>query len=447
MTYWKKAVSLTFGVLLALMLSGCMFNASPEDMYELPQFPDEYAALRDVINTILEDGAEYASPLSGTNVQSVQMVDLDGDGVEEAVAFFRNSADEKPLKVYIFREEEQGYTQAAVLEGSGTAINSIRYQDLNGDGSRELLVGWRVSTDIQAMEVYDIRYFRPQALMFSMYARYEVLDFDEDGMTELVVLRSDMDGNPVAEFYDWSDRLLEIRSSARLTMTMAELQGIKVGTLRGGEVAMFVTGVSQDTRAITDILIYNENGICNIVRNDYSGVSSEIFRNIDLVPADIDGDGVTEVPMPVRLENSRVGDGAVYWQVYWRSYNTKGQGEIVCSTYHNMSEGWYLMLPEDWEEEIAVRQTSTTDERGTIFSVFDRDSDDYIDVLGIYTVTGGNREYRAVRNDRFVLKRQADAVYAAVFFPGNEQWKYAIDQEELNQRFRLVIKEWDIAVN
>jgi len=447
MTLWKKTVSLAVAVMLSLLLCGCMFNSSPEDMYELPQFPDEYAALRAMVDDIIEGGAEYAAPLSGTNVQSVQMVDLNEDGVEEAVAFFRNSADEKPLKIYIFREEENGYQQAALLEGSGTSINSIRYQDLNGDGIRELLVGWRVSADIQAIEVYDIRRFEPQSLMFSMYSRYEVLDFDADGMSEVVVLRSDMEGNPVAEYYDWDDRLLEISSSARLTMTMAELKGIEIGALRGGELAMFVTGISQDTRAITDILVYEESGIFNIVRDDFSGASSEIFRNIDLSPTDIDGDGVTEVPMPVLLANSRVGDGSVYWQVYWRNYNARGQGEVVCSTYHNATEGWYFMLPDSWENEIAVRQVSTADERATIFSVFREDADDYVDMMGIYTITGSNREYKAVRNGRFVLKRQADTIYSAVFFPENEQWSNAIDQDGLNQRFRLIVKEWDPAVN
>ncbi len=443
----EKMAVLLIGAMLSLMLSGCMFNSSPEDMYELPQFPDEYAALRDMVDAIVEEGAEYAAPLSGTNVQSVQMVDLDGDGVEEALAFFRNSADEKPLKIYIFRETEDGYTQAARLEGSGTAINSIGYQDLNGDGSKELLVGWRVSAEIQALEVYDLLSFIPQSLMFSMYSRYEVLDFDEDDMIELVVLRSDMDGNPVAEYYDWNDRILESRSTARLTMTMAELKHVEIGALRDRDIAMFVTGVSQDTRAITDILIYKDDSIYNVVRDDYSGVSSEIFRNIDLLPADIDGDGVTEVPMPVMLESSRGTEGMVYWQVYWRSYNAKGQGEVVCSTYHNTTEGWYLMLPDTWEGEIAVRQVSALDERGTIFSIFDREASDYIDVMGLYTITGSSREYKAVRNERFVLKRQTDTVYSAVFFPGNENWEHGLDQEGLNQRFRLIVKEWGSTAN
>ena len=110
----------------------------------------------------------------------MQLTDLDGDGVEEAVAFFRSSNDERPLKIYIFRAVEDSYEQAAVIEGSGTAIYSIRYVDMDRDGRREILVGWRISPEIQALGVYSISGYEPTPLMFSLYTRYEVLDFDGD---------------------------------------------------------------------------------------------------------------------------------------------------------------------------------------------------------------------------------------------------------------------------
>ena len=91
MTAIKKTLCLTVCALLTLLLSACMFNSSPEEMYELPHIPEEYAALQEKIDELVTAGAEYAAPISGTNIQSVQLVDLDGDGTEEAVAFFRNS--------------------------------------------------------------------------------------------------------------------------------------------------------------------------------------------------------------------------------------------------------------------------------------------------------------------------------------------------------------------
>lgn len=84
---WKKLLGLPLILCLCFLLTGCLFNSRVEDLYCLPQLPEEYTELKNKIDDILSDGAEYDAPLSGGNVQPVQLVDLDGDGTEEAVAF------------------------------------------------------------------------------------------------------------------------------------------------------------------------------------------------------------------------------------------------------------------------------------------------------------------------------------------------------------------------
>ena len=223
----KKGIGLLLAALLGLLLSGCMFSSSPEAMYSLPQLPNEYTELREQIEDIISAGAEYAAPTSGNNIQSVQLIDLDGDRVEEAVAFFRNATDEKPLKIYIFRAVGDSYEQAALLESSGISIYSIRYVDMNNDGLREIIVGWRVSADIQALGVYSIENYEPRLIMSSLYTRYEVLDFDDDLTQEIVLLRSDNQGDPVAEYYDWEGEDLSGLSFVDQQRRTAERQALE----------------------------------------------------------------------------------------------------------------------------------------------------------------------------------------------------------------------------
>lgn len=287
----QRGIRAALGLLLLLSVSGCGFTFSPEELYSLPQLPAEYTELNNCLNQVLESGAEYAAPVSGSNIQPVQLEDLDGDGAQEAVAFFRNSAEEKPLKIYIFTPRNDTYEQAAVIEGTGTSIYSIAYEDLDQDGQKELLVGWRVNTDMQALSVYSLRSGQPEELIQgTSYVRYAVNDLNQDGLWELVVFRADEENNGIADYYCWQEGELQLRTSARITSTMAELsqQGkVRSGVLQDGIPALFVTGVEESAWMATDILAVRNEELVNILLSDVTGVSSEVAPFCALYPEDI----------------------------------------------------------------------------------------------------------------------------------------------------------------
>lgn len=443
-------------MLLPVILSGCMMSASVESLYSLPQLPVEYQALSAQIDAILASGAEYTSPTSGTNLQSVQLVDLDGDGVEEALAFFRNPNDERPMKIYIFRAVEDTYEQVAVIEGSGTSIHSIRYVDMNNvdknsnsnvisnAGVKEILVSWRVSTEVQAIAVYVLEDMQPVMVMSTAYSRYEVVDLDDDDMQEIMVLRSDEteSGGSIADYYDWDGGSLLLRSSARLSMTVAELQWMQTGALRSGEPAVFitgrVTGAEGTSRAVTDILTYKEPDLTNIVLSSSTGVSSQIARFLNLQPTDINGDGATEAPMPAQLP----GVDETYWKIYWVSYSANGDPERQTITYHNQTDSWYLLIPESWDGNFTVRQnnTSTTEHSTTFYSVKDDMQDE--ELFTIYTLTGSNRDAQATIGGRSTLRRQSNVVYAISFASAYDDWRYAVEQDSVAGRFNAILTQW-----
>ena len=439
---WLGAI-LTFA--LPFVLSGCMMTAPVEELYALPKLPAEYEALDAKINAILASGAETISPSSGANLQSVQLEDLNGDGVQEAIAFFRNNDDERPMKIFIFRAMEDTYEQAAVMEGSGTSIHSIRYLDMNGDGVKEILVSWRVSAQVQALSVYGLENLRPVTLMSDAYVRYETLDLNKDDILELVVLRGDETeaGGSLADYYEWDGAGLLLRSSVRLSVTVGELQWMQEGTLENGERAVFVTGrvagVEETSRAVTDVLVCREGELTNIVLSPSTGVSSQIARFLNIQPADIDGDGVTEIPMPAPL---LAAEGEEKWKIYWFSVAADGTANRSAITYHNLTDSWYLLMPETWDGHFTVEQknTSTTEHSTTFYKVSGRLIEE--ELFTIYTFAGDNRETQATRGGKAILRRQPNAVYAVQYAAGYEDWRYAIDPVDLVAKFNAVTTQW-----
>ena len=142
-----------------------------------------------------------------------------------------------------------------------------------------------MGTELQALTVYALRPDGPTELLRTDYVKYGIVDLDENQMEDLVVLRSLPDGEGCAEYYVWQDGGLVSRSMARVSMTMAELsqQGrLTQGTLRGGEPALFVTGVVESAQTVTDILAMRNGELTNIVLSAATGVSTEVamFRSL-----------------------------------------------------------------------------------------------------------------------------------------------------------------------
>ena len=439
----RKIRALAAALLLSVTLSGCggfhiVFN--PEELYALPELPAKYTELNAQLNAILEDGAEYAAPASGTNIQPVQLMDLNGDGQQEALAFFRKTEDEKPLKIYIFSARGDSYEQSAVIEGSGASVYSVVYSDLDGDGRTELIVGWRVNAELQALSVYALSHGGTRELLRSVsYVRYANADLDGDGLQELVVLRSDEEGEGVADYYDWQGYSLAPQSPARISITMAELnqQGrLSTGTLRDGEPALFVTGVTEESGAVTDILAVRNGELTNIVLSEATGVSGEIAPFTGLYPADINGDGWTEVPSPVSHDGM-----SPFQRVDWRSFSLDGTGERGISTYHCMEDGWYLTLPESRVGRVQGERSVSSGESSVTFYILKEDGTQGGAILRISALTGSGREMRATRGSRFSLSRQSTTIYTAEL-PEVPPWEHSMTAEEVRGAFSLIAREW-----
>ena len=202
----RRFLLAVLGAVLAIGLSGCVFEPV-DNLYALPVLPQEYRDLQNTIDaTISELGAEYATISYGSNTATIQLLDLDSDGEQETAAVFLRvtSAEEKPMRVCLFRQDSsQTYRQYVMLSGEGTSFNSVAYEDLTGDGSRELIVSWQLSAGVHILSAYNFTKSGANQLMNTTYNEgYTTVDLDQDGSQELLVFQRDITGEGfnVAEY-------------------------------------------------------------------------------------------------------------------------------------------------------------------------------------------------------------------------------------------------------
>jgi len=420
---WIAAVICT----LLLAMTGCGFGQSADDLFALPRIPQEYESLTEQLNMMLSDGYTYSAPTDGNNIQPLQMKDLDGDGSPEALAFFRRENEDRALKIYVFGNEDGSYKTLCTMEHNANSVETVYYEDLTGDGKLELIVGWELSGGKREVTVYNVgRDCLP--LTECDYTHFTVADIDLDGRSSLVVLHNDSENQPVVEFYGWQSDILTLSYRGILSSTMADISrgSLSSGNCLSDMPALFITGIAEDSTAVTDILVWEEGvGLKNFLA-DEDGQTTVVYDYRGLLPQDINGDSVVEFPQFL----SEGADGAVAWM----KYRADGETAEVEETFHYQSEGWYVALPESWWGRVSGDVFYESIETQVTLKLDDAP------VLSLFSITGDGRENRAAMGNRFVVKRQTGTVYAAELYDAGAE--NGMGEDLLRHSFYLTEESW-----
>ncbi len=433
-----KRAALLLGLLLMLLTGGCM-SRNMDELLSLPQPSEEYLDLQEKIDEIIASGAVYSAPSAGSYRQSVQLHDINGDGVSEALAFF-SVAGEKPLKIYIFRNYGGEYENVALIEGDGSEIDSISYSDMDGDGWLEIVVGWKMGADIQMLNLYSIKGYSPSSVAATDYTEYLTSDINNDGRDELLVIRHERSEHAgTVMSYTLSSDGETVTAEARLSQGVENISKVTVGRLSADTPALFVESVYDGTGLITDIITGTDGTLDNISAGE-TGVSDSTLRYYTVYCRDINGDGIMEIPIPRTLPSQ--GETS-YRSLDWYRYTLHGTGILSLTTYHNYSDSWYLVIPDSWRGSVTVRREDAAGgERGVVFSIWNGVGQPVTDFLKIYALSGENRAVAATKNGRQVIRREDEVIYAAELIIGADNWDYVVDHQYLKENFNLIYSEW-----
>jgi len=437
----KKLLLVCVIAVFFAVLTGCMAT-SAEELYSLPQSSERYVQIQNKVDQLQEGGLEFAAPTAGSHRQAIQLQDLDGDGTEEAVVFFRTDEDgKKPLCIYILRDVGVTFEVAAVIEGDGTSIDSVTYIDMNGDGALEIAVGWQMTTSVKNISVYSVKDYQPVQLVFSNYSHYTNADMDSDGDYELLLLHtgtSETAGD--VTMYMLMDDGEVVSSTAYLSALAERTSRVQTGLLSDKTRAVFVDSACEEG-VLTDIIALLDGSLVNITI-DGETMNSDTFRSYSVYCSDINSDGVIEIPEPVQFMPQ---SETLYYAINWNTCSGSGESDVALTTYHNYSDGWYLILPEQSIENITIRREDrVSGERAVVFSIItgetDADGNPVLhDFMEIYTLSGDNREDRAKLSGRFTVARNDEQIFAVWIMSGGEQY---MTRDYVNENFRLIHTTW-----
>lgn len=421
----------------ACFLCGCELR-TVDQMYCLPERPDSYNNLQTAMNAAVGTD-EYCAPISGENRQSVQMADLDGDGIRECLAFIKRNT-EKPLQILIFHENNGQYSLTDTIECHGTAFETVEYAQMDGVGGMEIIVGRQVGPEVlRSMSVYQYAGGTLEQLVTTSYSKMVICDLDNNARKDLMLIhpgQTEAD-NAVAELYSMDQGVMVRSNEAPVSGTPDKLKRIITGCLTDGAGAVFVGSVVDEYSIITDVFALVDGTFTNVSLSNESGTSVQTLRNYYVYADDINDDGEVELPDLITFDTEEdSGEQSRHHVIRWYTMGVDGKETDKLYTHHNFLGGWYLKLNDEWASRVSVVQN------GTEFSYYlwDAQFSDSQKIFTIQAFTGQNRETQAVDQNRFVLLRTETTIYSAQLEVASGA--ISLSKEDLINGFRMIHQDW-----
>ena len=436
MNMWKKMLLLLLATIM--LLSGCSMR-TVEEMYRIPKRSKEYNNLQTVIDSAMS-GLVYSAPLAGENRQTIQMADLDGDGVQEHLLFAKSKdSAESPLKILVFTKEEDTFIHKSTISGNGAAFDQVEYAQMDNRPGVEIIVGTQVSDQvIRSAAVYTYGNAGMEQIVSVNYTKFLTADMDADTYSELFVLRPGTDQqHGVAELYSIEKGVVERTNEVNMSQGTDQMKRILVGKLQTGEPAVYVASAVDELTIVTDVFALVDKKLTNVTFSNESGTSVHTLRNYYVYADDIDDDGVVELPYLIKMTMmDSVSPAERQNLIRWYSMHSDGTEENKLYTFHNFIGGWYMRLQTDWAERISVKHMGNSFE----FYICEEDGVGADQIFTVYAFTGQERETLSTEEERFVLMKTETVIYAARLEGKAEE--LGITRDTVINSFRLIQQDW-----
>ena len=121
---------------------------------------------------------------------------------------------------------------------------------------------------------------------------------------------------------------------------------IRTNYLAGGynQPALYVTSTLAEGGRVIDVVAWLGGRLTNVSMGP-EGISRELLQGYTEVrPSDINRDMADELPSPYQLPSYGESASSNFWLIDWAQYDQRGKRNHVLTTYHNMSDGWYLVI-------------------------------------------------------------------------------------------------------
>ena len=358
-----------FAVLLAplCLLSGCSFGASIDTLMAPPKLSVEQEQIYNALTSTTGSAISLKYPKSGKYLSAFIIEDIDGDGSNEAVVFYErnvHSVDENPLRINILDKENGKWTSTYDQPAEGSEIEQVIISRLGDNDRINLIIGSSsINRTEKIVSVYEYSDSVLKAPDFSdVYSFIDVIDLDNDGQNEFLLLSGPDQGNPAsATAYKLDANGKYHPSHCDLNGSFTEFDNRTYGKMSDGKTALYIDAASGTGFIQTDIIYMDSSGLKKVFATPEESLATR--RPSGWNTFDIDNDGIPDVPVQDDSSSSEeLSESEQMMLTNWMILGKNGTLERKYTSYYSVSDGFIFIFPEKWRNKVTVRRDPISNE-------------------------------------------------------------------------------------
>lgn len=358
MKYIKSIICI---ILVVVLLSGCSFRlaSSVNDLISAISPFGDNADIKQAMDEYLGNGYSLKNPTSGDYITSYNFYDLDGDGIDEAIAFYETKDSLGIAKMAMLKKENDNKWKVLTsVDGNGESAYRLDFADVDNDSNTEVMVCWNSisNSTSHSFVIYEVSFGDSPQLSQLADAKtvnnYAVGDFDGSGTNQLLLLEilSGTKNSAKAELYSVDDGYYLI-GETKLDSRVLTYDNIRLeNTSDGVRVYADAIGASGNTE-FTEILYYSDmySSIVSPFYSYSSGTTSGTSRSCLIDSMDINSDDLIEIPTDADYDSFPTD----IYSIDWKAYRNTVLVHTVYSLYVK-NDGYTVIIPDEYLKKIKV---------------------------------------------------------------------------------------------
>lgn len=365
----KRIVSLiAFAVILTVLLSGCESNMlirTVDSLLTPPLYYSEYEGLVTAFNERVGSSILLCNPIQGDHLSAITVVDIDKDGAEEGIIFYKDTLEEGNARFSIYKNVEETWEFLGDYKGYGNQVNSLVITDFDADGLNEILIIWSYSgiTNANVFSVYRSKgeklHYRELDVQSCDLAK--PIDLDGDFREEIFFISTQTESGVVsktAKLLKLTDDDFKLVGETPVDPQVGSYVSYKTEKYsQNTPMKIYIDAVKTNNMMITEVL-YWDSELQQLVAPLYdleTASNNKTLRYEPIQCVDINNDGHIEIPVQtVYIEQSEHNDKLLY-VTDWTYF----EGDIpVLSerTFVNLENGYIVNLGTLSNKKLLIRE-------------------------------------------------------------------------------------------